>query len=130
MSGSHNETKIDINEEMLQQSVVHKNVGQEVILTTSDKIKLCLLEHQNIIKMKSDWKSPLELSIAILITLVTADFNKDFLGIKSAVWQALFVLVLAMSIFRFFRALCMLIKFRKKGNIDNVVAEIKQNSVK
>lgn len=70
--------KIDFNKAMTENMVIHQNVRQDVIVTTRDKLKLCLLEHSA--HRESVWAfvAPLGILLAIITALVTSDFRDFF----------------------------------------------------
>ncbi len=50
-------------------SKVYRNLSQEVIITTEDKVKLCLIEHLKKMENKKEWLIPLGILIPLIITL-------------------------------------------------------------
>jgi hypothetical protein len=76
-------------------NVIHRNIASDVIITTEDKVKICLLTHVANMEKKKDWIAPLGILITIIITLITTTFNSLYLG--SAVWQAVFVMAAVLS---------------------------------
>lgn len=43
---------IDVNNDVIQHSIIYKNIKQEFILTNMDKVELLLIAHHNVIKRK------------------------------------------------------------------------------
>lgn len=70
---------------------VYPNLSQQVIMTTEDRLKLCLKENMKKAEKKNDWITPFSLLIAIITSFVTASF-KDFI-VSSKTWEAIFILV-------------------------------------
>jgi hypothetical protein len=70
---------------------VFPNLSQQVIMTTEDRLKLCLNENMKKAEKKNDWITPFSLLIAIITSFVTASF-KDFI-VSSKTWEAIFILV-------------------------------------
>src|SRR5688500_6648625 len=87
---------IDIGNELSKDLTIHKSVNQEIILTTSDKLRLVLMETKQSLTTKRDWLTPFGLTISFVGTLCTAEF-KQTLGLNADFWHALFVLLLIMS---------------------------------
>ncbi len=122
------DSRIDINS-LIRQSIVvkkvHDNLSQEVILTTEDKVNLCLLKYLKQMEKKRGWMAPAGVLITIIITLVTSDF-KD-VGLEASVWSALFIIAGILSfiwlVFSIFDAL-------KSKSIEDVVTELKKGSRK
>ena len=107
---------------------IYENVTQEVVITTSDRIRLCLIRHREDLRAQKDWIAPLGVLLALVAALVAADF-KDFLGVKAEVWQALFILGSLASftwlVFTAVRA----IRLHGSGGIETILAELKEGSV-
>lgn len=80
-------TEIDKN------SVVHTNLKQDIIITTEDKLKLALIEHQKIIKVKLDWIPAVSIFLTVLTSLSAAEY-RNFLSLTASVWHAFFLIVL------------------------------------
>ena len=118
------ETGFDLDTNIAKESVVYNNLGQEIIQTTSDRIKICLLEHRDAIQARGGWIAPLGVLIAIATAFVTADF-RAFLGVPAATWQAVFILGLFGSTVWLIVALINMCVNWRKGNIDAVVEQIK-----
>ncbi|MBL4886327.1 MAG: hypothetical protein JKY95_17575 [Planctomycetaceae bacterium] len=113
--------------DMIQTSVLHLNVSQEVIITTEDKVRLCMTEHANQLIARQNWIAPLSLFVTILVVLLTADFS-DRLIFPKATWHAVFVLgaILAFvwAVQTIYRAI------NATTSIDNIVIELKKSSTK
>ena len=77
-------------ESLVNVSEVHLNVSQEVIVTTEDKMRLCLSEHLKRMEKRKSWVAPLGILGAIVVTLVTSTF-KD-MGLDAATWKAVFII--------------------------------------
>jgi hypothetical protein len=118
--------QIEIGKEFTDKLTVHKRLDQEVVITTVDKIKLCLIKNRDCLLNKKDWLLPLALLVTFLTSLVAATFN-DFL-LKPEVWKAIYVLG---SIICFIWLVISLLKLRKiigKGSIDEIVKELKSSA--
>lgn len=103
---------------------VFSNLEQEVVEITVDKIKLILSAYLSKVRQAQEWGTALGISLTILATLLTASF-KDFIGIKSDVWNALFILVMLLCIYWLIKSLYTL--FRLKSFLD-LIEEIKSGS--
>lgn len=112
---------------MADSSEYYDNISQEFIRTTSDKLKLCLIEYRSGLRARADWITPMGILITILATLAVSDF-KSFLGIAATTWSTAFFL-LAIGFFCWLIAsIVNAIKNWKKGNIDTLVKAIKIGS--
>jgi hypothetical protein len=86
-----------LTDQVIQGSTVHSNVAQEFIVTTRDKLELCLNRHKEKIAARQQWPVPFGIFVSVLLTLLTADFRQDRFGITGVVWQAIFIIVAVLS---------------------------------
>lgn len=100
------------------------NVKSDLITITEDKLENILLKNIDQKSINRSWIIPLSIFMTTLITILSANFN-DIYGLKSAVWEAIFILVtigtaiwLIISIIRIFMN-------RGKGSLPNLIARIK-----
>lgn len=100
------------------------NTDQQVISITIDRLHLVLLEHQNILKMKNDWITPLGIFLALLASLLAGEFN-DYLSVTASVWEAAFLLGAIFCLYKLLRCLYIAWVLRDKGNIVNILEQIK-----
>lgn len=68
---------------------VHTNIDQELIVTTEDKVRLCLNTHLHRAERRREWIAPLGLLISVIGMFVSADF-KNAAGLSAAEWRAFF----------------------------------------
>ena len=109
-------------ERLIRESKVHANVAQDLIITTKDRLKLCLIEHRELQQIKQAWAVPLGILAPIVLTLVTADF-KRMLGIEGDTWRAIFIVFGAISLFWLVRDAVR--AFRKPAvGIDAIIEEL------
>lgn len=71
--------------------VIHKNINQEVIITTVDKLKIILMEFRKSLSLQGRWSTPVGILLTLIATLGTANF-KDSLGLSSEKWEAIFII--------------------------------------
>lgn len=110
---------------LMQTSQFHVNITQEYILTTEDKLKLCLKERLQRLEKRKDWIAPMALIITVLLTLVTCDFKERWLS--AATWQAIFIVSLVVIAVWFISCL----RFATKApTLESVVREIKEGAIK
>lgn len=123
---SPQQTSIDtasIASQLVNVERVHINVSQEVIITTEDKVRLCLSEHLKRMEKKRGWIAPLGILMAIVLTLVTTTF-KEF-GLSAATWQAIFIVGAVLS------GVWLVWSIReaqRSQKIEDIVAELKKDS--
>ena len=115
--------RIDVEQEMSKTLVIHKSLGQEVIVTTVDKVRLCLMVNRDCLIAKREWVLPL----GILVTLLTAFFAADFrdFGVKAPVWEAIFILASLVCALWLAKSLFTAWQNRGAGGINKIVEELK-----
>lgn len=118
-----------LNEAFLENSSIHSNLSQEVIITTSDKLMLALLEHKKYIKNESDWIPPVTIFLTIILVLVSADF-KAFWGISADSWRSFFIIITIGSIIWSFITLYKAFKYREEGDLNKLILRLKKDSLK
>ena len=89
-SGEKFGVKFNVSQDIFDESVIYKNVRQEFVVTTSDKLKLNLIEYQKAIGARKDWLTPFGVFLSLLLTITTAEF-KDTLNIGKETWKAFFL---------------------------------------
>jgi len=119
---------LDLNRELLSTSVTYQNISQEFIVTTSDKVKLCLGEHREALRSRTEWVAPAGILASIGTTLVVADFNV-FLGFGSDFWRALYMIASGLSIVWLLHSLYHAAKAWRRGGVDHIVASLKADTV-
>lgn len=124
---SQKKSGIDIDKELIQGSTYHKNVSQAIVVTTEDKIRLCLIDYKDSFETQKNWIAPAGIFIALVIALIATDF-RQFLGLSSEVWKALFIFGSILSAYLFLRALIKAIKLRGYDNIESIIEKLKQGS--
>lgn len=121
------EQKIDVRDEFSKTLTVHKSLHQEVILTTADKVRLCLIDHKDRLAAKREWTLPFGVLITALAAILTAEFQKFILD--GPVWKAIFVLVTIGSAIWFIVAAKKAWNSRNAGDVEGIVQELKAHSV-
>lgn len=121
-------TTIKIDEEMFKNSSHYTNVRQDFITTTEDKIRLCLIEYQNILKVRNDWIAPAGILMALIATLVVATDFKEFLNISPEGWKTIFIIGMIISFVILLRSLYYIYTNRKNNGIETIIQKIKESS--
>jgi len=121
---SHNEGENSIN--VMQKITIELPPvpRQQYIVTTSDRLKLCLLENLKRAEKKHDWVAPFGVLLAIITSFVTATFRDAFLPAKT--WEGVFILL---GVGSFVWLSISLKGALYKIDIDNIIKEI-QNEEK
>lgn len=121
------QTGIDLHQLANESSQVHHNVSQNYIVTTEDKLKLCLMNHQDTLKVKSDWKTPVGIFATLVTVLITADF-KNTLGLSAGEWKSIIVFSCIGAGFISIKTLSKAYVMKNTGDINRVIHEIKKSN--
>lgn len=70
--------------------VHHVNVDSELITTTDDRLARHLQDYRDNLVVQHGWATPLGIVLALLATLVTADF-RDAYGLAASEWRLVFL---------------------------------------
>jgi hypothetical protein len=123
--GNQQMQMIDFAGKVLQKSSqIHFNLDQEFIVTTDDKIRLCLIKHTDRLEKRKAWITPLGIFITLAIVFPTTTFSPFFLDANT--WEAIFIVATFLSFIWLIRTLFQL---RKATSIQNVIDEIKRSSI-
>lgn len=71
---------------------VHGNLTQEVIQVTVDRLNIILKDHLDKVEKKNQWIGHLGIFLTMLVMFLTTEFKEKFIGIKSDVWYAIFII--------------------------------------
>jgi len=118
-------SKISMEAQYVKQ--IYSNTQCDVIVITEDKLKVILSNLISNLKKSETWLTPLSLFITLIITVLTANFNKSFLGVEKDVWCAIFYLCLIGSLIWLIISVFNSIKFFKSTKLVNVLHEIKNH---
>lgn len=83
-------------DEIVQNTKLHLNLGQDAIVITEDKVRLCLMEHLKRMEARRTWIAPVSVLVTIIAVFVTTEFKDDFV-FKAATWEAIFFLLGVMN---------------------------------
>lgn len=119
--------ELNIQQEFYDSSNITSNIGQDVIVTTADKVRLCLLGHEKAIKARIAWTAPLGVLLALLPSLVAADF-KPFLALRPEEWKAVFVVGSIATAVWLLQSLWSVMQSRGKGDIEVIIRTLMERS--
>jgi anaerobic C4-dicarboxylate transporter len=123
-SGNDKENlSIQLSGEISKGLTIHKNIKQEIIVTTIDKVKILLMERQDTLLAKNEWIAPAGMLITLIATLLTTDFKEKF-GYSKDFWNALFIMVIIFCIIWLIKALIKLTITWKKGNLKEIIEQL------
>jgi len=114
-------TAIDLLQEGLRQSAVHVNIGQHMIITTEDRLRLDLNELSDSTKRRQQWHAPSGMLITELAALVAANFH-DAIGISGQQWENFFLILIFGTMFWLLVAL---ISGRRASSPDSLIEKLK-----
>jgi hypothetical protein len=118
---------IELEQEDLKSDVIiHKNLTQDVLLTTEDKMKLTLIEYREVLASRAEWLGSGVLALSFLSSLLFTSF-KDIGPLKASTWQAIYAIFFILSFGRFVIVLYKMYVNRKKATINYVIRRIKQS---
>lgn len=106
-----------------QNPVIYDNTRREVISVMPDTLDNKLRDFENCLEKKGNIFSDLGLILAFLATLLTVSQFKDFLSIPANVWQAIFIVFLILSVFKFFRD-CFNVFFQKTIKREDILKQL------
>jgi hypothetical protein len=113
---------IGSHESLVSVSEVHLNVSQEVIITTEDKVQLCLSKHLKRMEKKKGWIAPFGVLLTIIVTLVSSTF-KD-MGLDAATWKAIFIIT---GIISFVWLVYSVDAAMKSEKVEDIISELKKD---
>ena len=118
---------IELEQEDLKSDVIiHKNLTQDVLLTTEDKMKLTLIEYREVLASRAEWLGAGVLALSFLSSLLFTGF-KDIGPLKASTWQAIYAIFFILSFGRFLIVVYKMYVNRKKATSNYVIRRIKQS---
>lgn len=105
----------------------HSNIRSDLIEITHDKLENVLLKFYKHHTLRSSWFNPLSLAVGVTLTLSTAEFKVQALGLKGEIWQAVFLIALVASVVWLLIILIRLMFCWKETSIESLINKIKNN---
>jgi len=112
---------IDLFRESLDQSAVHVNLRQDMIVVTEDRLRLDLNKFSNSTRNRNEWHAPVGMLMTEVATFVTASFH-DTIGISGQQWQTVFRTLIVLTVFWLLAAL---IRGRGASSTDSLIERLK-----
>jgi hypothetical protein len=81
-----------LSDELVQNSKVYFNLNQDVIVTTEDKLRLCLQDYIETLTKKEKWIAPSSLFITFLLVFASSTFH-DYFIFSADTWKAVFIIL-------------------------------------
>ena len=117
---------IELDEEDLKSEVIiHKNLTQDLLVTTEDKMKLALYEYRDTLASRGEWLGAGVLTLSFLSSLLLTEF-KDIGPLSSETWQAVYLIFFLLAMARFINIVVRMYQNRHKARIDYLINKIKQ----
>lgn len=107
--------------EIVQNTTLHLNLAQNAIVTTEDKLRLCLIEHLRGLEAKGKWVAPAGILATIVAAFATTSFHDFYLD--AATWRALFLVAGLVDAAWLLRSV---VQTLRSPRLDDVVNEIKK----
>jgi len=112
-----------LSNELVQNSKIYFNLNQDVIVTTEDKLRLCLQNYIKSLIKKEGWIAPLTLCIMFLLVFASSNFHDNFI-FSADTWKAIFIICVIVSALWSLKAIYCAITTRKP--LDNLISDIKK----
>jgi hypothetical protein len=104
---------------------VHRNVDQEFLFTTIDKVRICLMTVLSDMQNARAWTTPLGILVTLAVVFPTTSF-REWLSVKAEIWQAFFYFGTVGVTVWFIRGL---FKARKAPTVNLVIEMLKKDSL-
>jgi hypothetical protein len=104
---------------------VDTNVRQQIIITTADKARLCLMQALDRMEQRRAWMAPAGILATLVVIFPTTTFN-DFLGLSKEYWRALFTIAAICTTVWLIRAL---LRIRVSLSVDDIVDRLRTESL-
>ena len=115
-------TAINLIDEGIKQSRIHVNVGQQMIVTTEDKLQLYLDRFLQAATRRHGWHAPAGLLMTEVAVSATASFHAA-IGVSGQEWEALFHVFIPMTLFWLIAAL---IRGRRGPSVKSTIDMLKE----
>ena len=104
---------------------VDPDITQQIIVTTADKAKLCLIQALDRMERRKAWIAPVGILTTLIAVFLTSTFQ-DFLGLSKDYWKAFFSLAAVASGIWLLRCL---FRIRSSLTIDEIVDRLRTDSL-
>jgi|GEM_PF-2105110 len=119
---------IELDDEDFQGDViVHKNLTQDLLVTTEDKMKLALIEYRDALSSHSEWVGAGMLVFSFMSPLLLANF-RDIGPFSGETWRAVYFVLCALAFYRFITVLIKINRNRHKIKVDYTINKMKHIS--
>jgi len=117
---------IELDEKDLKgEIVIHKNLTQDLLVTTEDKMKLAIIEYRDVLASRGEWIGAGALVFSFMSPLLLANF-KDIGPFAAETLRAIYFVLCALAFYRFISILIRVTQNRHKTSIDYLINKIKR----
>ena len=102
---------------------VHRNVSQEVVVITIDRLRILISDHVKKAERAGEWQAALGVFSSLLAAISTTTF-KETLGVPADVWRALFLIATALAGLWLIRGV---IRYLKAEKLEDLLCKIKNS---
>jgi hypothetical protein len=114
---------VGVDSKITARLVVHRNIDQEVVMASVDKMKNTLNEHWADLTAQTNWLAPAGLLVTLATTVVSATFNSKPFSPEE--WKLLYELgVVGTSIWTL-RAVFNALKLRGRNTVESIISDLK-----
>lgn len=103
----------------------YSNLKSDIVEITHDKLENVLLKFYQKHLLRTIWFNPLSLLVGVALTLTTADFKTNALGIEGTTWKAIFIIALISSLIWLVVSLIRLAANWNETSLDYLISKIK-----
>lgn len=103
--------------------------GRDDIITTLDKVRICLNNYRNFLRWQNDWWGVAGLIITTLLALLTSDF-KDTLGIPPIYWKFGILSLFILLVLRYSLKLLSFLFYINESQLEAFIDELRTGSLK
>jgi len=114
-----------LGENLVRNSEVHFNLGQHVIVTTEDRLHLCLKYYVDSLSARQRWITPASLFATFMLVFSTAQFH-EALGLSATTWEAFFLLCTVAA--ALWTVVATTNALRVRTTIEDIIEQLKKSS--
>ncbi len=120
---------VNIGRELSKKVTVYTNLDHDIVVTTSDKIKLVLIDTKDVFISRRIWVTPMSILLTLIVALITTEFKQNIFGISADNWEGIFILSSLICSIWLINSIYIANKNKNKGGIDEVVERLKLNII-
>jgi hypothetical protein len=109
---------VNIGRELSKKVTVYTNLDHDIVVTTSDKIKLVLIDTKDVFISRRIWVTPMSILLTLIVALITTEFKQNIFGISADNWEGIFILSSLICSIWLINSIYIANKNKNKGGID------------